>query len=241
MITARGSMTRRSAGGTIASWSLSKLPFESTTALKSPTLTSQGFKWTNTTNFGRFAGRWVPWLGWAWTAHDVLRLTVPPYDQFHVDFKKAQQLPGSGPTYMGSDGIYVCFVAGTKIYTNKGVVNIETLREGMKVYSYNLKSNQVELKPVIKFFKRNVQEVYSITVGKEDINVTSEHPFFVEGKGWIKVKDLEEGDLLITAKGKTKRIINITKKTIAVNVYNIEVEGNHNFYVTGTKILVHNK
>jgi RHS repeat-associated protein len=186
-------------------------------------------------------GKAIPYIGWAWTAHDVLRLTIPAYDQFHIDFNKAQQLPGSGPAYVGSDGIYVCFVAGTKIYSDNGLVDIETLQEGIEVYSYDFELEQLELRPITKLYKRDVQEVYNLTIGREEIYVTSEHPFYVEGKGWVKAKDLKESDMLRTAKDKKKKIKRITKKQAAVTVYNIEVDGNHNYFVGKLKVLVHNK
>jgi hypothetical protein len=64
----------------------------------------------------------------------------------------------------------------------------------------------------------------------------------VVGKGWIKAKDLQTGNVLKSSDGKV--IIRITaikqiSKTLAV--YNIEVDGNHNYFVTSSTILVRNK
>jgi intein/homing endonuclease len=33
-----------------------------------------------------------------------------------------------------------------------------------------------------------------MTAGKETINVTAEHPFYVIDKGWIKAKDVQVGN-----------------------------------------------
>lgn len=197
-----------------------------------------------TTVLGRALGRLVPYVGWGLTINDannLLRDFLPSYDQFYIDFGTAQQLQGSGPAYMGSDGIYVCFEEGTKVYTENGLVNIEELKEGINVYSYNIEEKELALRPVIKFFKREVTEVYNITVGNEVITVTSEHPFYVAGKGWVKVRNLKDADLLLTSKGRTKMITSITKGNRTIFVYNIEVADNHNYFVGKKKVLVHNK
>ncbi len=64
--------------------------------------------------------------------------------------------------------------------------------------------------------------------------------FYVQDKGWIKVKDLQANYVLKTEGSKTELI----KTTVLVKeekVYNIEVEGNHNYFISKSKILVHNK
>ena len=203
-----------------------------------------GVRILGTKVLGRALGRFVPYVGWGLTIYDLNNLLgdiFPAYKEFHEDFKRAQKQPGSGPAYMGSDGIFVCFEKGTKVYTENGLVNIEKLKEGIVVYSYNLKKGELELKPIVKFFKREVTEVYNISVEKEVITVTSEHPFYVIDKGWVKVRNLNKEDLLLTSKGKTKKITTITRKNQTILVYNIEVADNHNYFVGKKKVLVHNK
>ena len=57
----------------------------------------------------------------------------------------------------------------------------------------------------------------------------------------IKLKDLKVGDIVMDVKGKYYSITKITSKDIIETVYNLEVNDNHNYYVTESKILVHNK
>ena len=104
-----------------------------------------------------------------------------------------------------------------------------------------MKLTQVELQPITKFFTREVQEVYEINAGNEQISVTAEHPFYVEGKDWVKVKDLTPGDQLRSEHGCEIEISSTNKSRKKVTVYNIEVAGNRNYYVTASKLLVHNK
>ena len=109
------------------------------------------------------------------------------------------------------------------------------------VYSYNLEKNIVELSKVAKSFKRETWEIYELTTNDQKIYVTAEHPFYVEGKGWLKVKDLQKGFELRTKANATEYIVSIISYQWQETVYNIEVEGNHNYFVTNSCILVHNK
>lgn len=99
----------------------------------------------------------------------------------------------------------------------------------------------LELSKVVKSFVRKTQEIYELTTDNQKIYVTAEHLFYVENKGWIKVKDLLIGDKLKTKSDSKEQIVNIIKHQNTETVYNIEVEGNHNYFVTKANILVHNK
>jgi RHS repeat-associated protein len=137
--------------------------------------------------------------------------------------------------------VYVCFKAGTKILSKAGLKPIEQICIGDSVYSYNLDKNSIELNKVLKSFERKTQGIYELTTANQKILVTAEHPFYVEGKGWVKVKNIEVGEVLKTKNGSIERVTNIKSENYEGNVYNIEVEGNHNYFVTSSNILVHNK
>ena len=135
-------------------------------------------------------------IGWTvsglYFGDQFLRSVSPSYKRF-------QEIHGElnrkyGASYTGSDGIYVCFAEGTLIYSEKGMKPIEELKEDEKVYSYNFDAQSLELKLITESFKREVNEIYRIKVGKEKIIVTAEHPFYVIDKGWVEVKDLQIGD-----------------------------------------------
>ena len=137
--------------------------------------------------------------------------------------------------------VYVCFKAGTQICTKDGFKPIERISIGDSVYSYNLDKSIIELSKVVRSFERKTREIYELTTDNQKVYVTAEHPFYVEGKGWVKVRDLQVGFGLKTKGGSTEYIINITISKHTETVYNIEVEGNHNYFVTNSSILVHNK
>lgn len=134
----------------------------------------------------------------------------------------------------------VCFTKGTLVYGKNDFIPIENIKVGDSVYSYNIDKDTVELSKVINTLNRKTQGLYEITAGKEIIHVTAEHPFYVVGKGWVKAKDLHKKDVLKSSDGKV-HITSIKQLSETVVVYNMEVDGNHDYFVTSSTILVHNK
>ncbi len=135
-----------------------------------------------------------------------------------------------------------CFVAGTKILTEHGKKNIEDVKVGDKVWSWNEKTNKQELKPVVQLFRNNKRDLVYITVGGEKITTTTEHPFYVKGKGWVRAKNLLDTDILVCYNDNEQKIgsVQIEYAENSVQTYNFEVEGNHNYYVGDKSVLAHN-
>lgn len=146
--------------------------------------------------------------------------------------------------YFVADTGTTCFVVGTKVLTENGLMNIEEIKVGMKVYSYNLETEEVELKEVAeKYVNDATDDLGRVYVNGNIIESTVEHPYYVIGKGWTKVKDLNIGDKVQTVDGEELVIENleISENTSKTTVYNIKVEDNHNYYVGDYCVLVHNK
>jgi intein/homing endonuclease len=76
----------------------------------------------------------------------------------------------------------------------------------------------------------------------ETVTATSEHPFMVEGKGYVPVDQLEKGDLLVRSDGMTVEVLSVNATGKTATVHNFEVEELHNYYVRagGHWLLVHN-
>ena len=135
-----------------------------------------------------------------------------------------------------------CFVAGTKILTEHGKKNIEDVKTEDKVWLWNENTKKQELNPVVQLFRNNKRDMVYITVGGEKITTTTEHPFYVKGKGWVRAKNLLDTDMLICYNGDVLKIgsVQIEYAENAVQTYNFEVEGNHNYYVGDKSVLAHN-
>ena len=135
-----------------------------------------------------------------------------------------------------------CFTAGTKIHTEKGFKNIEKIKAGDYVWSENPETKEKALKQVKKIFVREKDSIVRLAINGEVIETTSEHPFYVEGKGWRAAGELTAGTEVRLEDGSSGTVTE--KEDIQleepVAVYNFEVEDYHTYYVSEQKVLVHN-
>lgn len=138
----------------------------------------------------------------------------------------------------------VCFLKGTKVTLAGGAnKNIEDIKVGDTVMSYDTNGKRLVLSPVLKTFHHSREEMgayYLIirTAQGRKINVTPNHPFYTNGH-WERAGDLKIGDSLLKEQINTDNIISITKVYRQARTYNLEVTGTHDYFADG--ILVHNK
>ena len=135
-----------------------------------------------------------------------------------------------------------CFVAGTKISLPDGVYkNIEEINVGEEVLTLNESSNTIEIGIVGDLKSHLVNDLIEVIFdGDTSITTTPEHPFFVNGKGYVEAKNLSINDTCIKddmVEIMIKEIKNHEKETVVYNL--LSVTENHNFFAN--KILVHNK
>ncbi len=136
-------------------------------------------------------------------------------------------------------GVY--FVSGTVILTNNGLKSIDSITTDDIVWTYNVETKETELNSVPNIFKRSSFEFVRVWYGGDSVTCTHEHPFF-ENDGWVAAKDLRQGDSLFAFSGTKLRIDSVYqfKTDTATAVYNLEVAGNSNYYVSASGVLVHN-
>lgn len=131
---------------------------------------------------------------------------------------------------------HCCFVKGTKIMLANGKEKvIENIMVGDEVLSYSIKDKKNVAAKVAKLF------VYSDKPEGVKINsrvtATVEHPFF-NGSEWIEAGKLKLGDILIDVNGGQIEVTSIELVNLSGEVYNFEVENEHNYFAEG--VLVHN-
>ncbi|MCP2265598.1 hypothetical protein APR03_002954 [Promicromonospora thailandica] len=143
-------------------------------------------------------------------------------------------------------GFGKCFVAGTLVHTPDGPRRIEDIRVGDKVWAHDLVTGRDELQVVVETFVRSTGELFHLTIGGQRVSTTAEHPFWVQGRGWVDAAFLREGDLLVTSAGATTPVQGIQIEQRAEQdvetVYNFHVQTHSNYYVYAgtTPVLVHN-
>ncbi|MDU1253728.1 polymorphic toxin-type HINT domain-containing protein [Intestinibacter bartlettii] len=136
-----------------------------------------------------------------------------------------------------------CFVEGTLVLTENGLVPIEDIEVGDYVWAENPETGEIELKEVLNTFEKQVDTIVTITIDGEKIQTTEAHLFYVEGTGWIPASMLQEGDTLSLEDGREVPVQSIETITYNhyVNVYNFEVEDFHTYYVSDVSVLTHNR
>ena len=111
-----------------------------------------------------------------------------------------------------------CFIAGTMVLTTAGLVAIERLKAGDVVISTNPDT-------------------------LETASTTDNHPFYVQGRGFINAGSLLVGDKLISVNGEDLFVEKhyIEETDVPVDVYNFQVEDHHTYFVGECCAWVHNK
>ena len=128
------------------------------------------------------------------------------------------------------------------VLTATGLVAIEKLVAGDKVISTNADTLETAGKTVLETYVRQVDKLVHITVNGEEIVTTDNHPFYVQGRGFIEAGNLLMGDKLISVNSEDLIIedyhIELTEEP--VSVYNFQVEDFHTYFVGDCCVWVHN-
>jgi hypothetical protein len=165
------------------------------------------------------------------------------YGTLQLNDKNVTQLidgPYPESNSIGNDN--TCFLAGTQIVmADESYKNIEDIKVGDFVKSYNEKNQRIEDKQVTHILHHTPGEMgdYYLVINNQ-LRVTPNHRFYVEGD-WIFADELKIGDSLFYP-STDYAVYSIEKIFERTYTYNFEVEGHHNYFVAmeSTDILVHN-
>ncbi|GAL82652.1 probable hemagglutinin-related protein [Algibacter lectus] len=135
--------------------------------------------------------------------------------------------------------VFACFTAGTKVAIREGHKNIEDIQVGDLVWAYNEETGESDLKPVLHTMEKEIDATIEITLGKEVIETTAEHPFYTK-TGWKDSADLTLEDEVKSKSGKWQRIEATNFLYSTKKVYNFEVADWHTYFVGAWEWLVHN-
>jgi len=150
-----------------------------------------------------------------------------------------------------------CFDGETFVHVEKpneygdSVEEIQYIEVGDRVLSRCEETGEIAYKRVVKKFPHGWRQQYMLSCYEKlqekaelryvgPLYATEEHPFWVEGKGWVAVRDLKTGDVLSTHDGVYAELRHISKAGVH-EVWNLEVEDFHTYFVTHTGIWVHNE
>lgn len=99
----------------------------------------------------------------------------------------SERIKRFNPNDFGMVIVDECFIPGTKI----GGKNIENIKVGDQITSYNENSKKLEINRVVRLFKKTPTTLRTITLENGfRITCTDSHPILTHG-GWIKAKDID--------------------------------------------------
>ena len=141
-----------------------------------------------------------------------------------------------------------CFKAGTLVACldqagKETLKPIEEIEVGDKVLAYDEETGEQCYKEVVRLFRNETQEWHHVFVNGEEIVCTAEHPFYVEGKGFVPARELKERDNLLLSDGSKVEIDSLKTEHVEIpeTTYNFEVKDFHTYYVFHSNVLVHNR
>jgi hypothetical protein len=140
-----------------------------------------------------------------------------------------------------------CFAAGTLVDTASGPRAIETIIPGSLVLSRDPASGLDAYKPVLQTFQTRERPVEMLQLADgagvvETLTVTPEHPFFVDGRGWVPAADLDPAHDVVSGPGRSSLSVRGALMLAATTtVYNLEVDEFHTYFVGRAHAWVHNQ
>jgi RHS repeat-associated protein len=144
-----------------------------------------------------------------------------------------------------------CFPPGTMVLMADGSTKaIERIESGEAVWADDPEDGEPAAPRRVTHLHRNwTRRLIHVAVdhdrdGRTDgeIKATGEHPFWTANRGWINAKDLNPGDTLSSADGRTPVVISVASVPTTTDTFNLTVEGSHTFFAFAgdVAVLVHN-
>lgn len=138
-----------------------------------------------------------------------------------------------------------CFAEGSEVLTDKGAMPIENVQIGTNVASRDEHTGEVSFNPVTKLHTFEERALYELTLtaadgGRSTLTVTDDHPFWVNGLGWVRSLDLQPGMALPDVGGAPHRVEGLRALGRTGATYSLNVANAQTFFIGEHGIWVHN-
>jgi len=137
-------------------------------------------------------------------------------------------------------GALCSFSADTPVTTEEGETQISAIETGDAVLAWNEAENRLDYYPVTAVWSHDDPVIVNLLLDGEWIETTPEHPFYVEGKGWLTAEDLSFGMQVHQADGTTGLVWWKWSVHQTQAMYNLTVDTAHTYFVGQGQWLVHN-
>jgi hypothetical protein len=141
-----------------------------------------------------------------------------------------------------------CFPAGTLVLMGDGSLKaIEAIRAEELIMADD-PGDDLPAAPrrVLELLENRTEQLCDVQVltgtATSTVTSTSEHPFWVQGKGWTAAADLSAGSVLTTPNNKTVTVHGVSLRDTKCGTWNLTVTDSHSFFVKAGEcvVLVHN-
>lgn len=131
------------------------------------------------------------------------------------------------------------FGAGTLVMTPNGLRRIEELELGELVYSRNELSFADRPQAITDLLGRTAPSYRVLSTEMGSVDITDEHPVWVQGKGWTTAAEVEADDVIAAEQGD---LLVTDNQVVAapLRVYNFSVANTPNYFVGTFGMWVHN-
>ena len=144
--------------------------------------------------------------------------------------------------------ITACFTAETLVQTPAGARPIGGLKVGDWVFARDedFGSPTVHRKQIEELYRYEDRATLDVTVTAQSgaastIRTTPEHPFAIDGAGWVPAADLTTGMKTIDMDGNLGTITALTDAPGLHTVHNFSVTDDHTYFVSELAVWVHNQ
>ncbi|MEO9628933.1 MAG: polymorphic toxin-type HINT domain-containing protein, partial [Sulfitobacter sp.] len=126
-----------------------------------------------------------------------------------------------------------------------GKVAIETLREGDMVIARNDETGVSGVFPVSAVMSRQAVDLIWLTLENDKgeitrMGVTSEHPLFTVGEGWLDAYEIVAGDRLRDSELRELTVLAVEEDTRPQIVHNLEIANAHTYFAGELEAWGHN-
>jgi hypothetical protein len=127
----------------------------------------------------------------------------------------------------------------TQISTASGLMPIGQLHPESKVWAFDRETQKPSVRKIVQTFSFDKKELLMLDFDNETICCTPFHRFFTGV--WTPAYLLSTSDHVMRRDGGWEELKAISEETQPQNVFNLHVEGLHNFFVGRSGLLVHNE
>lgn len=131
------------------------------------------------------------------------------------------------------------FAADTSVWIGERSVPIQSLAPGAWVDARSDRDYLDGSRAVTRVFERRASSYHVVETEASRLEVTEEHPLWVQGRGWTAVRDIEVGAPIATAGGDTLVLAN-DRLAAPIEVFNLTVAEDSSYFVGAERVWAHN-